>query len=175
MIFSHLAGGIFLFRLVFKDPGVDLRFLALGALLPDILEWVVGGLVASGAPASARLSGHSLAFTVGLLVVALVLTHRRGVARKRAVAMVVGVISHLVLDLAWIDPYLLFWPALGPGLPSAIETDWSGFPGSFLGAPLRVGAEAVGLAYLWWLGRRAGLGEPDRRARLWRSGTIRTR
>ena len=174
MIFSHLAGGIFLFRLVFKDPGVDLRFLAFGALLPDIVEWVVGWVV-SGGSASARLSGHSLAFTIGLLVVALVLTRRRGPARKRAVVAVVGVISHLVLDLAWIDPHLLFWPVLGPGLPAGIETDWSGFPGSFFSAPLRMGAEAVGLAYLWWLGRRAGLDEPDRRARLRRFGTIRTR
>ena len=174
MIFSHLAGGTFLFRLVFKDPGVDLRFLALGALLPDIVEWAVGGLVASGGSASVRLAGHSLAFSVGLLVAALALTRRRGAARKRAVVVAVGVISHLVLDLAWIDPQLLFWPVLGPGLPAGIQTDWSGFPGSFLSAPLRIGFETVGLAYLWWLARKARLGDPRHRAGLWRSGKLRT-
>ena len=39
---------------------------------------------------------------------------------------------------------------------------------------LPIGQEIVGLGYLVWLARRARLADPRRRARLWRSGTLRT-
>jgi len=173
MIFWHLGGALFLFRLAFKDPDADLRFLAIGALLPDAIEWVVGWSVPAGGTGAGRLIGHSLAFCIGLLVAALVLTRRGSPGRKRAVVVVVGAILHLVLDLMWIEPRLLLWPMLGYDLPAGIETDWSGIAMLSTADPLTIGQEIVGLGYLVWLARRARLADPRRRARLWRSGTLR--
>ena len=172
MIFWHLGGAVFLFRLAFKDSDADLRFLAIGALLPNVIEWVIGWSVPAGGPV--RFIGHSLAFCLGLLVTALLLTHRRSRGRTRAVAVAVGAILHLVLDLGWIDQQLLLWPMLGFDLPTGIETDWSALARLSMADPLPIGQEIVGVAYLAWLARRAGLGDPRRRVRLWRSGTLRT-
>ena len=170
MIFWHVGGAVFLFRLVFKDPDADLRFLAIGALLPDAVEWVVGWWD----PGTGRLIGHSVAFCLGLLVAALMLTSRRSPSRKRAVVVAAGAILHLVLDLGWIDPQLLLWPMLGYELPAGIETDWSGLASLSTPGLLTIGQEAVGIAYLAWLARRAQLADPARRALLWRTGTVRT-
>ena len=174
MIFWHLGGAVFLFRLAFKDSDADLRFLAVGALLPDAIEWVVGWPVPAGGTGAVRLIGHSLAFCLGLLVTALVLTGRRSRGRKLAVVVVVGAILHLVLDLGWIDAQLLLWPMLGYELPAGIETDWSALARLSMPDPLLIGQEIVGIGYLAWLGRKAGLGDPRRRVRLWRSGTLHT-
>lgn len=172
MIFWHLGGAVFLFRLAFKDSDADLRFLAVGALLPDMIEWVVGWSVP--AAGTTRFIGHSLAFCLGLLVTALVLTRRGSRGRKRAVVVAVGAIIHLVLDLGWIDPQLLLWPMLGYEFPTGIETDWAGLARLSVADPLPVGQEVVGFAYLAWLARRARLGDPRHWALLWRSGTLRT-
>lgn len=169
MIFWHLGGAVFLFRLAFKDSDADLRFLAIGALLPDAIEWVVGWWV----PGAGRLIGHSVAFCLGLLVAALVLTRRGGRGRKPAVVVVAGAIMHLVLDLGWIDPALLLWPLLGYELPAGMETDWSGLARLSAPGPLAIGQEIVGIAYLAWLARRARLTDARRRALLWRTGTLR--
>lgn len=172
MIFWHVAGAVFLFRLAFKDSDADLRFLAIGALLPDAIEWVVGWSVP--AAETVRFIGHSLAFCLGLLVTALVLTRRGSRRRKRAMVVVVGAIIHLVLDLGWIDPQLLLWPMLGFQLPTGIETDWAGLATLSTADLLPIGLEIVGIGYLARLARRARLGDPRCRAELWRSGTLRT-
>ena len=170
MIFWHLGGAVFLFRLAFKDSDADLRFLAIGALLPDAIELLVGWWD----PGAGQLIGHSVAFCLGLLVAALVLTRRRSPGRKRAVVVVVGAIMHLVLDLGWIDPQLLLWPMLGYELPAGIQSDWSGLASLSVPGPPTIGQEIVGIAYLAWLARRARLGDPLRRALLWRSGRLGT-
>ena len=167
MIFWHLGGAVFLFRLAFKDSDADLRFLAFGAL-PARRHRMGGRLVGSRAPAG--LIGHSVAFCLGLLVAALVLTSRRSRGRKQAVVVVVGAIMHLVLDLGWIEPQLLLWPMLGYELPAGIESDWSGLARLSSADLLPIGQEIVGIAYLAWLARKARLGDPLNRARLWRSG-----
>ena len=172
MIFWHLGGAVFLFRLAFKDSDADLRFLAVGALLPDMIELVIGWSAPAGGPV--RFIGHSLAFCLGLLVTALLLTHRLSRGRTRAVAVAVGAILHLVLDLGWIDPQLLLWPMLGYELPTGLETDWSGIARLSTAVLLSIGQEIVGVSYLAWLVRRARLGDPRHWARLWRSGTLRT-
>ncbi len=174
MIFWHLGGAVFLFRLAFKDSDADLRFLAIGALLPDAIEWVVGWWVPAGGMGAGRLIGHSVAFCLGLLVAALVLTRRLSPGRKRAVVVAAGAILHLVLDLGWIDPQLLLWPMLGYELPTGIESDWSGLARLSGADLLPIGQEIVAIAYLAWLARRARLADPRRRALLWRSGTLGT-
>ena len=38
MLLWHLASITFLFRWIFRDPIVDVRFLAIGAVVPDVLD-----------------------------------------------------------------------------------------------------------------------------------------
>lgn len=172
MLFWHVGGAVFLFRRVFRDPHVDLRFLVAGALLPNLVDLPVGMVLHAEPFRTGRGLGHTLLLSVAVMTVGMWVTRSRSKARRRAVAVAVGVMFHLLLDGMWTVPDLLLWPLPGWDFPTGAEGEWSGLPGSLLDQPIRLVQEAVGLAYLLWLGRRAGVSGPEGRSRLWRSGTI---
>ena len=167
MLFWHVGGTVLLFRLLFRDPGVDLRFLVAGALLPDAVD-VIAGLLRDTEPfVAGRLYGHSLFFAAAVLAVGMLATDRGSPYRKRAVAAAVGIMFHLLLDAMWLWPEVLLWPLPDGSLPAAAPGDWSLPPD-----PARLAQEAAGLIYLIWLSARTGLSDPDRRSQLWRTGTV---
>lgn len=172
MVFWHVGGAVFLFRLLFRDPGVDLRFLASGAFLPDAVDLLVGVVQAQEPGVTGRSYGHSLLVAVALLAVGMLTTERGGAGRKRAVVLAVGAMFHLLLDAMWLWPEVLLWPLVGGFSPAGAPGDWTGFPGSLTGDPARLVQEAAGLVYLTWLLRRAGLSDGAKRSRLWRTGVI---
>lgn len=173
MLFWHLGGTIWIFRYVFKDPAVDLRALALGAIFADLVDKPLSLLIAPE-PATTRLYGHTLACALLGLAVAVLGTSRGTEWRRRAVAFSTGLLVHLLLDAMWTDPETLFWPLFGfefAASDSLTVGDW------FLQRvtdPVAVGLEALGLLYLVYLWRRAGLGDPEPRRRLLRTGQIHT-
>ncbi len=172
MVFWHIGGTVFLFRVVFRDPLVDLRFLAAGALLPNVLDTVVGILINQGSGRIERGLGHSLLAAVVVAVLGMWMSRPRTIGRRRAVALVVGILFHLLLDGIWALPGLLLWPLAGTNLPSGSALEWSGLPDALLQHPIRLLQEAVGLLYLGWLGRRARRLDPSPWSRLLRTGII---
>jgi hypothetical protein len=148
MLFWHVGGAIFLFRFIFRDPKVDLRLLALGALAPDIIDFLVG--VGLGGITAQRF-GHSL-LTPAFLTVAVLLTTRRGRRRRSLMTMIVAWLFHLLLDGVWLRQEVFLWPFFGweeAHLPPG--TIWER-----AAEPWRWVKEAVGLAYLWGLLRTQG-------------------
>lgn len=161
MIFWHTGASIAIARATFRDPRMDLRFLVLGALLPDLLDTPVG-LVLFDRLRSVRLVGHGL-LLAAVVMVAVLLGTRRGRPRKRWMPIAIGMLLHLFLDAMWQDPETLWWPALGTGFTPAGPATAGQYLTGVL-TDLRVWAlEAIGLAYLVWLGVRGRLG--DHRAR----------
>ena len=172
MLLWHVGGAVFLFRTVFRDPDVDLRFLVAGAVLPNVVDLPVGLLLHAEPHRIGRGLGHTLVLAVALMTVGMWVTRVRSPARRRAVAVAVGVMFHLLLDGMWTVPDLLLWPLPGWDLPRGVSGEWSGLPGSVFEHPIRLGQEVAGLAYLVWLGHRARLVDPAWRSRLWRTGMI---
>lgn len=161
MLFWHVGGTIALVRYTFRDERMDLRFLILGALVPDITDTLIG-LLAYGTTQSVRLVGHSLIVAGGLMVAVLLAT-RRGRPRKRWMPVAIGVLIHLFLDAMWAAPETLWWPFLGWAFSEAPEATAVDYLSRVL-TDWRVWAlESVGAAYLLVLGRRARL--TDRAAR----------
>ncbi|MGI8518624.1 MAG: metal-dependent hydrolase [Acidimicrobiia bacterium] len=140
MILWQVAGAIFLFRWIFRDPKVDLRLLALGTLLPDVVDLIIGLLV--GGITVPRI-GHSLLLPT-LVAVVILLSTRRGRRRRNLMTLVVAWLFHLVLQGIWLNGPVFLWPALGwelaPILPGSI---WSR-----AAEPWRWLKEAAGLSYL---------------------------
>ena len=172
MLFWHIGGAILLFRTLFKGSDIDLRFLVAGALLPGVIDLLLPLMFQSGQFGTGRVYGHTLLFSGVLLMVAVLITRPRSRNRRRGVAVAIGVLFHLLLDGTWVTPQLLLWPLSGWGFPTGIEGDWSGLPASLMGNPARAAQEVAGFVYLVWMARRAGLSDPVRRSRLWRTGTI---
>lgn len=104
MIFWHLGGGVVLAKILF-GRSLDFRLVALGALLPDLIDKPVGRIFLRQRFQSGRLFGHSMA---GAFVIAAI--SRRN-PRLRGLAA--GVLTHLILDSIWRDGQVALWPLVG--------------------------------------------------------------
>ena len=146
MILWHVAGSIFLFRWIFRDPKVDLRLLVLGAVLPDLVDLVAGVIL--GEPSRQRW-GHALVVPV-IVTVLILLTNRRGRRRRHLMTVVVAWLFHLVLDGVWVREQTFLWPVFG--------TDFAPWPSGPVWTrawsdPWRFVKEGFGLVYLLLLWR----------------------
>lgn len=168
MLFWHLGATLFLFRWIFRDPQVDVRLLAVGALLPDLVDLVGGTFLGFG---RGELWMHSLTASSAMGASVLVLTRRRGL-RRPAMTVVVGMLLHLVLDLMWTKPEVFWWPFSGPFEPGQ-EPLWRGAWERAWGDPWRWVRETMGMAYLGWLAVGHGLTRREGWRRLMRDGVLR--
>lgn len=149
---------------------MDLRFIALGAVLSDLVDLPVAIPLWHDFQ-SARLIGHSTLFAVLVMVVVLIAT-RRGLWRKRLILLATGVLLHLALDAMWQDPETLWWPFLGTKFTSTGFDTFGEYARAVLTNPWMWAGEAVGLVYLVALWRKAGLSESDARATFLRTGVV---
>jgi hypothetical protein len=142
---------------VFGDPRIDHRLVALGALLPDAVD----GITRGGRTGPA----HTLLGAVVVLAVVMWSTIGRRPLRKRLLAVPIGWFAHLVLDPAWTATHAFWWPAFGASLPGRIP---------LLERPLAVTAamEVAGLVLGVVLWRRWRLTDAAVRARLVRHGEL---
>ncbi len=90
---------------------VDYRFLALGAILPDLIDKPLAWLILPDVIEATRSFGHSL---ILLLVVFSLgyISYRRN-RGNLLLSLAMGSLSHLVLDQMWGEPQTLLWPAFG--------------------------------------------------------------
>ena len=140
---------------VFRDPRFDYRLLAVGAVLPDLID-LPGG--------HARWA-HSLTVAVGVLVLVMVVTAGRKPIRRLLLALPIGMLLHLAWDGAFASTSVFWWPFTGSWghvrVPS-LQRGW-----------LNLAFEAAGFLLLAWMWRRCGLSDPQRRNALIHHGVLR--
>jgi len=140
---------------VFRDPRFDLRVLALGALLPDIIDLPLGRVT----PA------HGLVVAVATLITVMLVTRGRREVRRRWLALPIGLLLHLVFDGVVGSTTVFWWPLAGVDLGGqsvpSVERGWWNIP-----------LEAAGAAMLVWLWRRGNLSDASTRRRFLRTGQL---
>ncbi|HUR48049.1 MAG TPA: hypothetical protein VMY88_00770 [Acidimicrobiales bacterium] len=93
--------------MVFRDPALAYAMVAVGALVPDLVDLAAGGVG----------PGHSIVVGGGLLGVVMLGTRGRRRLRRRMLGLPLGFLFHLVLDGAWLEgPERLWWPLAGSTL-----------------------------------------------------------
>lgn len=170
MLFWHLGATVAVARYTFRDARMDLRFLAFGAIVPDLIDTPIG-LVFWESFHSVRLWSHSLLVSAGVMVAVLLRT-RRGRPRRRWMAISVGMLLHLFLDAMWDTQETLWWPFLGLDLTEQAFTSVGTYLGAVLSSPVAWTGEIVGAVYLFVLGRRGGLDSGEKRRQFLRTGVI---
>ena len=140
----------------FRDPGIDHRLVVVGALLPDVVDAVSGGVWLL----------HTLLFPIAGLGLVMAATVGRRLLRRRLLAIPIGGFWHLLFDGVWRDSATFWWPVQGfsfgdVALP-VVERGWA----------LNVVLEMVGLMALLWIGGRFGLADASRRSEFLRSGRV---
>ncbi|MGA1873684.1 MAG: metal-dependent hydrolase [Thermoplasmatota archaeon] len=143
-----------------REPDWDIRLLALGAFLPDIIDKPLGHLILS--ENNGRIFAHTLLFASLLLMAA--------AAWRPLMPLSLGVSSHLLLDGIFLDPRGALWPILG-GFES---TDYEVIRWLHAFAePYTLTEELLGLAVLVFVLWKFGLYKKNRLARFIRTGRLR--
>jgi len=171
MIFWHLGATTMAVRYIYRDPAMDLRWVWVGALLPDLIDKPLGSLLFNGFFGAHRLFSHAVVFPVLLFFGVLLATGRRSALRKGLIGLVIGVLFHLILDGAWAEPAAFFWPMFGWSFPATDPSALGPLIRHLAGDPLVWAGEVAGFSYLAYLWRAHLRGRGGLR-RLVGSGTI---
>lgn len=162
---------MWLFRWIFRDPKVDIRFLLLGAILPDLIDLPVGTLLFADRFSTGELWFHSLTLPAVYMAAVLVLT-RRGRSRRAWMALGIGWLLHLLLDGMWASQEVFLWPFFGWEIPPGEAPYWPLAWERALNDPWRWVKSVIGLAYLSWLWVALGMGDGVRRKGVAETGRL---
>ena len=139
---------------IFRDPRFDYRLLAVGSILPDVIDL----------PSGHARWAHSLTVSVAALVLVMLVTAGRKPIRRLLLAVPIGMLLHLVWDGAFASTKVFWWPFTGSWgdvrVPS-LQRGW-----------LDVAFEAAGVGLLAWMWRRCDLADPQRRDALIHHGLL---
>ena len=155
MVLWYTAASILIVANVFRSTGLDYRLVALGALLPILIDIGVGH----------RAIGYTLVFAVALFVGVMVATAGRSrLLRRRLLCLPIGVFVALVLSGAFTQDQVFLWPFLGSSFGHAglLPVWW-----------VVVIEELIGLAGWWWIVGQYDLYLPGPREEFVRTGHLR--
>lgn len=168
MLAWHLGAVTFLFRWIFRDPKVDMRFLLAGVVLPDLIDLTAVTLLGGS---SGQLWAHSLLAPTVIAIIVMATT-RRGRRRRAWMALVVAWLFHLLIDQMWLDAGVFFWPLFGVDLAVGGDAFWPAAWDRAWSDPWRWILEAIGLVYLAWLAVGYELGDAGNRRVLLTTGRL---
>jgi membrane-bound metal-dependent hydrolase YbcI (DUF457 family) len=151
----YAAGSVFAVWNVFQSAGLDFRAVALGALLPLLVDLAPGH----------QAFGHSLLAPVVALLLVMLATSGRGrrLLRRRVIGLPIGWFCGIALSGAFASQRVFWWQAFGRSF---------GHVALLPAVPLIVLEELVGLAAGVWIWNRFGLRDPARRRELARRGRL---
>jgi hypothetical protein len=150
----YVGLSVFLVATIFRSTGIDYRLVALGSLLPLLVDL----------PFGYRAYGYTLLFAVVLLAVVMVGTiGRPRLLRRRLLCLPIGVFCGLVLSGAFTNDELFWWPFLGTSFShdALLPSVW-----------VVVVEEVVGLAVCWVLVGQYDLYLREPRQRLLKTGRL---
>ena len=155
MFFWFLGTSFVAVWFVFRDDRFDYRVLALGALVPDIIDIVTGGVWVM----------HSVVSSVVVLAFVMAIARRGSLRRRRWLALPIGMLMHLVFDGAFNSTETFWWPFAGftfvnESIPSLNRM------------PLNILLELIGIALLGWMWKINQLSRRDNRARFLSTGRL---
>jgi membrane-bound metal-dependent hydrolase YbcI (DUF457 family) len=115
-VFGHIGitlGVFYFLNRLFpkKNFRFDYRWVAFGALLPDIIDKPLGKIILAETIGSGRIYAHTLLFVI-LLAVAGYLYYQK--KEQNCFLVLAGAsFCHLLEDRMWNSPRVFFWPLFG--------------------------------------------------------------
>ncbi len=155
MLFWYAAGSVFAVWNVFQSAGLDFRAVAVGALLPLVVD------LANGRQAY----GHTLLAPVVALALVMLVTSGRGrrLLRRRVIGLPIGWFCGLALSGAFASQRVFWWPGFGRSFGHVALVPAPAFV---------VIEELLGLWATRWIWTRFGLRDRARRRELVRRGRL---
>lgn len=154
MLLWYVGVSILIVANVFQSVGIDYRLIAVGSMLPLLVD----------IPFGHRAFGHTLLFAVVLLVVVMLGTiGRPRLLRRRLLCLPIGVFCGLVLSGAFTNGDLFLWPLGGTdfGDQALLPAWW-----------VVLVEELAGLVACWWIVGQFDLYLPGPRREFLRTGRL---
>jgi hypothetical protein len=155
MLLWFVATAVAAVWFVFRDERFDNRVLAIGALSPDVVDGIAGGM----------WLGHSVITPLAVMALVMFATRRRRTVRRALLALPIGMFLHLIFDGAFASTSAFWWPVTGLAGPDGalpvVQRGWWNLPLEMAGVVLGV--------FLW---RLFGLSDPGRRGAFMSRGTL---
>ena len=108
MFFWYIGLSVFGVATIFRSVGIDYRLVAIGSLLPLLLDLPIGY----------RAYGYTLLFAVAMLTVVMLGTiGKPRLLRRRWLCLPIGVFAGIILSGAFTNQDLFWWPFLGTSFP----------------------------------------------------------
>jgi inner membrane protein len=170
MIFWHMGVAAAIVYVTLGRRRIDYRFVLVGAVLPDIVDGLLGLFLFEG-PAG-RWIAHSILAVV--VVTVAIIVSLRGERRLAVFGLGVGWLLHLVADGMWAAPRTFLWPAFGSEFATEPREPYSW--GLLTNPPDHLGTwggELVGLGILVWFYVAFGLHDSARRKLFLKDGYLR--
>jgi LexA-binding, inner membrane-associated putative hydrolase len=129
-IFGHIGVTLVSFYILgYIVPGIRDRinywYVALGVILPDIIDKPIGRVIFAYSIANGHLIAHTLVFCLLLSLAGFYLYKHQGDAR---LFMVSGAsFLHLLEDRLWENPVNFFWPLFGWMFPPGKADNWTNY------------------------------------------------
>jgi hypothetical protein len=101
---------------------VDIRFLLVGSVLPDIIDKPIGIFLFRATFSSGRIYAHTLLFLVLVTIIGLLIKRYSG--KTWSLALSLGTLLHLMLDQMWQMLKTLLWPLFGTDFEKIETTYW---------------------------------------------------
>lgn len=129
---------------------LDLRFVLVGSLLPDIIDKPVGTIFFRDTFSNGRIFSHTLLFLIITALAGLVVHHYY--RKLWPLALAFGTFTHLIFDYMWLEHKTLLWPLYGfafdkEDLTNLVQHLFDGL----LNNPSVYVPEIVGATILGWL------------------------
>jgi inner membrane protein len=100
-------------KLIERTKGLDLRFVIIGSLLPDIIDKPIGRYFFNTTFGTGHLFAHTLLFAILLFLAGFLITFKY--KNSFMLMLAFGNFVHLILDGMWQEPHVLLWPLFGFG------------------------------------------------------------
>jgi inner membrane protein len=130
---------------------LDIRWLLVGSMLPDIIDKPVGLYFFRDTFNNGRIFSHTLLFLILISAGGFFLWKKYH--HVWMVSLAAGTLMHLILDESWLAPATLFWPLLGLTFPKIELEYWlDNILKALFTAPKIYITELIGLIIITWCG-----------------------
>ncbi|NPE30827.1 metal-dependent hydrolase [Methanococcoides sp. SA1] len=96
---------------------IDYRFVAIGALLPDLIDKLIGRLFFEEIFANGRIFAHTFLFVIALFLLGVFIYRQQRENGSGMIVLSFASLMHLLQDRMWTVPQTFLWPALGWEFP----------------------------------------------------------
>jgi hypothetical protein len=123
LILGHLVIGLIIGFILYEifHARTIIIFCAIGSVLPDFVDKVLGRIIFYSSLDNGRIFFHSLGIVLLFMIAGLIVWHY-----YRSFSFVVvgfGVLLHQLADMMWLSPVSWYYPLLGP-FPADVTPDY---------------------------------------------------